>query len=110
MPDREKNQLFIGLLLFILIVVFGLNLVDGGLTRLLLPEQAFATVSVGYSHGLYFVGPNSHFQIQSKKIGALKIEGESIQLELLFFRLQLPLFLHLGNIENLRELAGMLTN
>ena len=110
MPDKEKNQLFICITLLAVIVVFGLSLVDGGLTRLVLPEEDFSTISVGYNHGLYFAGPNSRYQLNSKRIGALLIIEEELQVETLSFRLRLPLYINLGSIENIRDMAGMLTN
>lgn len=100
--DRENNLLFLGISVLILIVFTGANLVDTSLTKLLLPEEPFATMAVKYEHGFVFQGPQSKVSFPPALMGHLAVEEDRIELSTGYFAVKIPFVLTLGNIDSLR--------
>jgi len=107
--DAEKNLLFVGIVMLLMVVIIGINLVDGSLTRLMLPDLPFSTVSVKYNHGMVLTGPESELCLVSPSLAALWVAGDVVHVETVWFKIRTPYILTLGNIENMRTLTGLLT-
>lgn len=109
MSDAEKNTLFLGTLLLVVVVLLGTNLVDSQLNRLILPEQPISTLSVTYEHGLVCRAPQAKFSLPALNIAELSIEGDVACLRVGRLCLDLPLAINWGNLDNMRSKAGLLT-
>jgi hypothetical protein len=96
-------------MLLIIIVFTGLNAADLNLTRLMLPEKPFFTVSLTYEHGLVLRGPAKQYCLPALPVAAITMEQDTLVLNLGEMRLKLPRFLVWGNLISLRRFL-MLTN
>ena len=106
--NSEKNLYFGAIMLFLFLVLGGLNLVDANLTRLVLPDTPFATISRTYEHGLVLKVPEKQYNLPSLEIVTIAMEDGS----LLFTRnggggVKVPRFLTWWNIKKLRGLLDV---
>lgn len=105
----ENNLLFVGLMLLFVILVVGVNLVDGGLTRLIQPDTPFSTFSISYGHGLVLEGPESQYGIESLPLGFISMGERGIVLETDKYSLGIPCTIDIFSLERLRSVLDILT-
>ena len=107
MKPEEKNLTFIAFLLLFLLFLGGVALVDTNLTRLIMPETPFATISLAYEHGLVFKGPETCYCLPSLDILTLSSGKDNLRLSRGGPGLKVPRFISLGNIDKLRRLLDI---
>jgi hypothetical protein len=103
----EKNLLFLGLAIFALVVIGGLNLVDGNLTRLMVPESPYLTASVSYDHGIVISGPERKIRLGAQDLVFIASRGGEVHLERGPIQLRIPYIITLGGIEKIRDWVGL---
>lgn len=109
MSDAEKNTLFLGVLLLVVLVLVGTNLTDRQLNRLILLEQPISVLSVSYEHGVVIHGPQARFAVPALTIGELSVDGDVARWRVGGLSLELPLAINWGNLGALRSKVGLLT-
>lgn len=107
--NQEKNLCFGAVMILILIVFTGLKAADLNLTRLLLPDKPFSTVSITYERCLVFKGPAKQYCLPSLLVATITMEQDTLLVELGGVRFKLPRFMVWGNLMSLRRFL-MLTN
>lgn len=98
MGAREKNLVFCCLLLFFFVVQGGLNFVDSGLTRLLVPEKPFTTASIMYRGGFVIICSDKEYSMPSLSLGSLGFDGDSICISHGDRSIRLPRYIVLGEL------------
>lgn len=103
MKVKESNLYFIAVFLILCLVLGGLSIVDAGLTRIIMPEAPFVTLSVKYSHGLTLVVPEKHYHIPCIELCTVRIEDSYWHFAKGGGEIKLPRFFILGDIKKLRS-------
>jgi len=107
--DSEKNLIFAATVLLVLVVIAGIGMVDNSLTRLIMPERPFATVAVKYQHGLLVQGAEADVYLKAYEIGAITIDQKEICFQTRRFEILVPHSIRVGDINEIRRFAGILT-
>lgn len=90
MKGNEKNLLFLGIIMLLVLVVFGLRIVDNSLTGLLLPDSPYLTVAVEYEHGIIIRGPERVIHIPVQDIASLLVNDGSIEIRTCGIKIRIP--------------------
>lgn len=101
--EREKNALFLGATLLIIIVLVGANLVDSSLTKLILPSEPFATIGLDYQHGIVVRGSGREIALKAANLGKIEVAQDNFLINTRFFLIKIPFVLTWGNINSLRH-------
>jgi hypothetical protein len=100
---KESNLYFIAMFIILGLVLGGLSIVDAGLTRLIMPEAPFVSVSIKYSHGMTLVVPDKQYHVPCIELCTVSIEDSYWHFARGGGEVKLPRLLIFGDIEKLRS-------